>query len=1085
MIGRNRRTRLLALTVFIFIAYVLWSKSSTTLEEARSIAEKAYKDATSGERVGGGAVLREKPKKDGQGATAGPAEKSPSEEQVLKPIGSQTVATSTEAPIFPVIDRTSTSGVSSPAPTTTAALSTKPTSPLSQELNSEGNPLNADDLRRPQNQLPPVPELPSVDYDENGLPVYGNEGRVEVALHSSTASPIHWTKTTTYNPLTSTIQLPTGSAKPIPKIQEIRLNNARGADEARLAVIKAATEHAWSAYHEQAWGHDEIMPISGKYKNPFNGWGATLVDSLDTLWIMNMTSYFEEAVAYVETIDFTTSPRSDIPLFETTIRYLGGLVAAYDISSSTKKYPVLLDKAVELAEVLYSAFDTPNRMPETFYRWKPTFSSNPHRAGSRVVLAELGSLSLEFTRLAQLTGEPKYYDAVARITDAFDEWQNNTRLPGMWPTQIDASGCAKPNQIGYQSTIDRMGNGPYQPTHDGSGSMMGASQPVQASREGEVVLSHEKVMVEEAKANRKLEANQQKFADDEWQRTEEARRQEELASGKVAPGGGSVKAAVTQGQPSKGRIQGFEDPIEEGSLDDTAAKAKLLNGETSQDASRNGVARSQPGLDRIRVVEEGSSKQKRQLDTSFSDSIEKAREHATKNSTRDTEKLAIPNPMGASMTGTEPCIPRGLGSCSKVGQETFTLGGMSDSTYEYLPKMHLLLGGKDAGREDQYRDMYVASADTAIDKLLYRPMNADSLDILVSGALRIVPNITTGEMIETFIAEGAHLTCFAGGMFALGGKIFDRPEDIEVGKKLTDGCVWAYNVTATGIMPEEFWAVKCDSKDTCKWNETKWYEELDPHQDSRTAVPKVLEKFVPNTSLMPTLSTTVGVQDSSTSTFAARKTEDVNLGPGVGEGLTKRQLGEAAYDEPKAPQPVSEPQAPQPASVPKAVGAGNAALRAEEEIIRAASDPNKPAQQGSFHPIWTPTPPLPHKEYVKKKIEDERLPPGFVRITSRKYILRPEAIESVFYMYRITGDQYWRDVGWNMFVAIQEHTRSMYGNSAIDDVTKAAPEPMDTMESFWIAETLKYFYLLFDEPERYSLDDWVLNTEAHFFKRPK
>ena len=91
----------------------------------------------------------------------------------------------------------------------------------------------------------------------------------------------------------------------------------------------------------------------------------------------------------------------------------------------------------------------------------------------------------------------------------------------------------------------------------------------------------------------------------------------------------------------------------------------------------------------------------------------------------------------------------------------------------------------------------------------------------------------------------------------------------------------------------------------------------------------------------------------------------------------------------------------------------------------------------------------------------------------------------MFYMYRITGDQYWRDVGWDMFTAIDRHTRALYGNSAIDDVTKAAPEAKDNMESFWIAETLKYFYLLFDDSETWSLDDWVLNTEAHFFKRPK
>jgi len=43
---------------------------------------------------------------------------------------------------------------------------------------------------------------------------------------------------------------------------------------------------------------------------------------------------------------------------------------------------------------------------------------------------------------------------------------------------------------------------------------------------------------------------------------------------------------------------------------------------------------------------------------------------------------------------------------------------------------------------------------------------------------------------------------------------------------------------------------------------------------------------------------------------------------------------------------------------------------------------------------------------------------------------------------------------------------------------------LDEMESFWLAETLKYFYLLFSTPDVISLDDWVLNTEAHPFRRP-
>lgn len=61
-----------------------------------------------------------------------------------------------------------------------------------------------------------------------------------------------------------------------------------------------------------------------------------------------------------------------------------------------------------------------------------------------------------------------------------------------------------------------------------------------------------------------------------------------------------------------------------------------------------------------------------------------------------------------------------------------------------------------------------------------------------------------------------------------------------------------------------------------------------------------------------------------------------------------------------------------------------------------------------------------------------------------------------------------------MFRAIQTWTRTEHGNTAIMDVTSAAPVPYDEMESFWLAETLKYFYLLFSDEDVVSLDDWVL-----------
>jgi mannosyl-oligosaccharide alpha-1,2-mannosidase len=93
-------------------------------------------------------------------------------------------------------------------------------------------------------------------------------------------------------------------------------------------------------------------------------------------------------------------------------------------------------------------------------------------------------------------------------------------------------------------------------------------------------------------------------------------------------------------------------------------------------------------------------------------------------------------------------------------------------------------------------------------------------------------------------------------------------------------------------------------------------------------------------------------------------------------------------------------------------------------------------------------------------------------------------------MYRITGNPLWQEKGWRMFEAVVRATRTDAGHSAIRDVTSTDTPARredtmeDSMESFWLAETLKYFYLLFETPDVISLDEWVLNTEAHPFRRP-
>jgi mannosyl-oligosaccharide alpha-1,2-mannosidase len=181
----------------------------------------------------------------------------------------------------------------------------------------------------------------------------------------------HWETRPQLHPVSSMIPLPTGKKAAIPKIQSIfptESVEARMLREERLKAIKETFIHTWKGYKECAWLTDELAPISGGNKSTFGGWAATLVDSLDTLWLMDLREDFEAAVAAVRDIDFTSADAESINIFETTIRYLGGFLAAYDVSGG--RYPVLLEKAREVGEMLYAAFDTPNRMPVARWDWK-------------------------------------------------------------------------------------------------------------------------------------------------------------------------------------------------------------------------------------------------------------------------------------------------------------------------------------------------------------------------------------------------------------------------------------------------------------------------------------------------------------------------------------------------------------------------------------------------------------------------------------------------------------------------------------------------------------------------------------------
>ncbi len=111
-----------------------------------------------------------------------------------------------------------------------------------------------------------------------------------------------------------------------------------------------------------------------------------------------------------------------------------------------------------------------------------------------------------------------------------------------------------------------------------------------------------------------------------------------------------------------------------------------------------------------------------------------------------------------------------------------------------------------------------------------------------------------------------------------------------------------------------------------------------------------------------------------------------------------------------------------------------------------------------------------------KGLEPEELDYSTMTVTAAAYILRPEALESAYYLFTVTGEERWRDLGRTMLDAIFEYTRAPYGFAQVKDVRTM--ELSDAMQSFFLAETLKYGWLL-ASPGSLDFDAVVFNTEAH------
>jgi mannosidase alpha-like ER degradation enhancer 2 len=171
------------------------------------------------------------------------------------------------------------------------------------------------------------------------------------------------------------------------------------------AEVRAEFLHAWNGYKKYAWGHDDLKPLSKTYHD----WYAepllmTPVDALDTMLLMGLK---DEAATTREYIARHLSFDKDISVqnFEVTIRLLGGLLSAYQLTGDKR----LLVLAEDLGNRLLPVFNSPTGMPYRFVNLKTGVVRDPDSNP-----AETGTLLIEFGTLSKLTNKPIYFDKAKR-----------------------------------------------------------------------------------------------------------------------------------------------------------------------------------------------------------------------------------------------------------------------------------------------------------------------------------------------------------------------------------------------------------------------------------------------------------------------------------------------------------------------------------------------------------------------------------------------------------------------------------------------------------------------------------------------
>jgi mannosyl-oligosaccharide alpha-1,2-mannosidase len=185
--------------------------------------------------------------------------------------------------------------------------------------------------------------------------------------------------------------------------------------------VKEMMRHSWNNYVKYAWGQNELKPLSrsGHTSDIFGDskLGATIVDAMDTLWIMNMTEEFQMGRNWIQkelNIEAVDSPMS---LFETVIRFVGGLLSCFALTNDQ----MFLLKAREISDKMLPAFNTETGLPLSLVNPKTGQSANyPWASSGSSILAEVGTQHLEFVYLSDMSGDQRFKEKVVHVRKFLD-----------------------------------------------------------------------------------------------------------------------------------------------------------------------------------------------------------------------------------------------------------------------------------------------------------------------------------------------------------------------------------------------------------------------------------------------------------------------------------------------------------------------------------------------------------------------------------------------------------------------------------------------------------------------------------------